>query len=71
MPRYVWPWAQNMSVAHDAYSCERFSNTKPFPTQRKIEPSNFIGSIPWENVINSTPCPTACRPPDHPEWQYC
>ena len=77
MPRYVWPWAQNMSVTHDSYSCERFSNTRPFPTQRKMEPSNFAGAIPREYVIRSdyntisTPCPIACRPPEHPEWEYC
>ena len=30
--RYVWPWAKHVTLAHDSYTCKKFSNTHAFPT---------------------------------------
>ena len=30
--RYVWPWAKHVTLAHDSYTCKKFSNTHAFPS---------------------------------------
>ena len=30
----IWPEIKNKQLSHDAYCCDRFPNTKPFPTKR-------------------------------------
>jgi hypothetical protein len=30
----IWPEINEKHIAHDAYCCKRFPNTRPFPTQR-------------------------------------
>ena len=69
--RYVWPWAKENSIAHDSYSCARFSYTKAFPTKRKMEPNNFVASVVAENHVLNQSCPKICRPRDHLDWEYC
>jgi hypothetical protein len=31
----VWPLVQGAQMAHDAYCCDQFPLTEPFPTQRR------------------------------------
>ena len=69
--RYVWPWAKGNSIAHDSYSCARFSYTKAFPTKRKMEPNNFVASVVAENHVLNQSCPKICRPREHLDWEYC
>jgi hypothetical protein len=40
----VWPLVKNNQIAHDAYSCHKYPNSKPFPTQR---PDDFqhVGQV--------------------------
>ena len=70
---YVWPWAKEDAMEHDSYSCNLFPNSIGFPTERKDEPENFVGSIVNFNVKNHlwTVCPEECRRKDHPEWDHC
>lgn len=30
----VWPDIKHIHIAHDSYCCDRYPNTKPFPTRR-------------------------------------
>ena len=70
--RYVWPWVQDYSIAHDSYFCEKFPNTRPFPVKRvEKEPNNHIAAAPCEKHIVTEECPLACRPKDHPDWELC
>lgn len=75
LKRHVWPWAHSVAMSHDAYSCQEFSNSSPFPTQRQAGVGNFIGSvIAINNSIPFEPkfeCPETCRPPEHQDWIYC
>ena len=67
--RYVWPWVKDEHIGHDAYTCEKYPNTKPFPIERKIEPNNFASALPGK--YTNLQCPMACRPNKHQEWKYC
>ena len=68
----MWSWIKNNSIAHDAYYCETFPYTKPFPTQRlKGQPDNYLGAIPSDRTTLKTPCPLACRHLEHQDWIFC
>ena len=69
--RYVWPWAKDISIAHDSYLCKNYPFTKAFPTQRRNEPNNFVGSVVSENANLWQECPKECRPKDHLDWIHC
>ena len=71
LENFIWPWAQNISIGHDAYHCEKFNFTRPFPTQRKNEPNNFVAAVVAENHTLWKTCPPACRPKSHPDWEHC
>lgn len=34
LARYVWPDISHKQMSHDSYCCEKFPNSKPFPTKR-------------------------------------
>lgn len=34
LAKVIWPIVEHDYVAHDAYSCEEFRDTRPFPTKR-------------------------------------
>jgi hypothetical protein len=44
LTRAVWPLIKSNQIAHDAYSCSKYPNSHPFPTQR---PANFqhVGQV--------------------------
>lgn len=71
--RLVWPVASQNGTFHDAYSCQRFPGSKPYPTQRQNY--TFIGQRTYRKKFwfDSTKkkCPTACRPKEHQDWLYC
>ena len=69
--RYVWPWAKWSSVGHDSYHCSKYPFTKPFPSQRHFNESNFVASR--QNVTRrlEVQCPKRCRPAVHKDWLYC
>ena len=69
--RYVWPWAKDISIAHDSYLCKNYPFTKAFPTQRRNEPNNFVGSVVSENANLWQECPKECRPKNHLDWIHC
>ena len=69
--RYVWPWSKNISIAHDSYNCKSYPYTKGFPTQRKNEINNFVGSVVFYERKIKEECPIECRPKEHLNWTYC
>ena len=69
--RYVWPWAEDIALSHDAYFCKKFPKSRPFPTRRKNVPNNFVGSYFNKNETHWKECPEECRPVDHKDWIYC
>ena len=69
--RYVWPWAKDISIAHDSYLCKNYPFTKAFPTKRQNEANNFVGSVVSENANLWQECPKECRPKNHFDWIHC
>ena len=75
LKEYIWPWAKDLAMVHDSYHCKNYSNTIPYPTQRKDTICNFVGCIPeLKSRITFTKgnkCPMKCRPRNHSDWKYC
>ena len=71
LKRYVWPWARWSSVSHDSYSCSRYPFTKPFPSQRHLNESNYVASAVTGHDRLEVQCPERCRPAIHKDWLYC
>ena len=73
LSRYFWPWLKWNALSHDSYSCERFPNTTPFPTQRKMDVhTNYAGALfsPKFKSLDAK-CPPKCRPKNNQDWIYC
>ena len=70
---YVWKVFEGRknTLQHDAYTCAFFKGSVAWPTQRLVEPNNFVASVVKENVTLSVKCPTYCRPKNRPQWEYC
>ena len=34
---YVWPWAKLTILQHDAFTCQKYSKSRPWPTKRVLE----------------------------------
>ncbi len=60
----------NDVVSHDSYHCQLFGKGfRPFPTRRNG--NCFVGD-PFDCSNGSFyECPTACRPPEHLDWNFC
>ena len=73
LSRYFWPWLKWNALSHDSYSCERFPNTAPFPTQRKMDVhTNYAGALfspKFKSLYAERP--PKCRPQNHQDWIYC
>jgi hypothetical protein len=74
----VWPQAKSSIIVHDSFICKNGfgQKSKPFPTQRPSanETNCFIGCVRpccGHGKMPFHPCPTECRPKNHPEWIYC
>lgn len=73
----VWPTIKHDQLGHDAYTCFKYPNTRPFPTKR---PPNFqhVGQVFDENdkprmadingFIRNRPIPRECR--KYPDWKF-
>ena len=75
--RFVWPWAKQITMAHDAYHCtdSDAGDTRPFPTRRWEGVGNFVGSSVAKNgsigFTRQNECPVQCRPKTNKDWLFC
>ncbi|MCL4416425.1 MAG: hypothetical protein M1365_06990 [Actinobacteria bacterium] len=73
----IWPEVKYKQLAHDSYCCDRFPNTKPFPTKRNML-YQHVGQVFDENdeprlsdidgFIRGVPIPSSCR--KESDWIY-
>ncbi len=66
----IWPDIQHKQMAHDSYCCDRFPNTRPFPTQRS-KTYQHVGQVfshsdeprllDIDGFIRGVPIPGSCR----------
>lgn len=73
----VWPLVRDDQLAHDAYTCHKYPNTRPFPTKR---PANYqhVGQVFDANdqprmadingFLRNRPIPKQCR--KEPDWKF-
>lgn len=73
----IWPLVKDQQLAHDSYCCDRFPNTKPFPSKR---PATYqhVGQVfdefdrarltDIDGFIRGVPIPASCR--KRPDWIY-
>lgn len=59
------------SIIHDSYHCEKFKDSKPFPTKRQGD--CFVGGINCNRSATAVilNCPKECRPKNHQDWLTC
>ncbi|GMI14067.1 hypothetical protein TrVE_jg2950 [Triparma verrucosa] len=79
LEKIIWPLIQHDQMSHDAYSCNKFQNSRPFPTQRD-ENYQHVGQVFFDDdsprmndidgFIRGKENPVLCRPKDHPDWKY-
>jgi hypothetical protein len=73
----VWPEIKYKQISHDSYCCDRFPNTKPYPSRRnKIY--QHVGQVfdshdrprlmDIDGLIRGVPIPGSCR--KQPDWIY-
>jgi len=71
---YLWPHANiynRMTLEYDSFSCEKFPNSRPFPT-RKESPTLFVGCRRSNCTADEhLECPKKCRPANHQDWIWC
>jgi hypothetical protein len=65
----VYKFFVNQATIHDSYSCKKFANSKPFPTERKVV--DHVGSVNYAPPDKIQECPIECRPSNHQNWKYC
>lgn len=72
----VWRAFRSKSLQHDAYHCEVFFDSQPFPSRRTG--NLFVGCVrncgASEISLNNNNryiCPKRCRPDNHKDWTYC
>ena len=73
----IFPLVQADLLAHDAFSCFKYINSRPFPTQRKRS-FQHVGQVfddfdrprmdDIDSFLRGRPAPPACR--GHPDWTY-
>jgi len=73
----IWPEIEDKQIAHDSYCCDRYTNSRPFPTRR---PSTYqhVGQVfdkddkfrisDIDGYIRGVPVPRQCRL--HADWIY-
>jgi len=71
----VWSRIHNNQIAHDSYNCERYPNTRPFPTKRYN--MEIVGAVydkddisregDWKMLVGKH-VPEKCRA--QPDWIY-
>jgi hypothetical protein len=73
----IWPDIKNKQISHDSYCCDRFPNTKPFPTKRYTT-YQHVGQVfdahdnprylDIDGYIRGVPIPGSCR--KQTDWIY-
>jgi hypothetical protein len=73
----IWPEIKHKQVAHDSYCCDRYPNTRPFPTKRFTD-YQHVGQVFSEldeprlsdidGFIRNVTNPPNCR--KQPDWIY-
>jgi len=70
LAKVIWPIVEPDHIAHDAYCCEKFLHTRPFPTKRY---SNYqhVGQVfdsqdqprvsDIDGLTRDVPTPQVCR----------
>ena len=67
---YIRPLVKNDTLQHDAYLCNKFVGSVPFPTKRPEGDKRFTGCVrPCKYPARV--CPKHCRPKNHLDWEYC
>lgn len=73
----VWPIAKDKQISHDSYCCDRYPNTKPYPSRR---PPTYqhVGQVfdgkdqprymDIDGYIRGVPIPVSCR--KQADWIY-
>lgn len=70
LQNYLWPEVKNDVIQHDAYLCNMFPGSIPFPSKRSSN-REFVG-CPIHNCTNGAKeCPKQCRPEYHQDWLFC
>ncbi|XP_040581410.1 uncharacterized protein [Lepeophtheirus salmonis] len=70
LTRYIWNiWGHKNALHHDSYFCQVYSNSTPWPVQRKKGVNNFVGAVVKSNLTIWQECPQKCR--KHSEWKLC
>ena len=74
----IWPLVKHDQISHNAYSCAKFPNSRPFPTRRS-DKMEHVGQVYFADETTrdiDITCPTcplnikapmACRA--KPEWE--
>lgn len=71
LEKYVWTWAQDLALQHDSFTCEMYSKTTPWPTQREKGVNNYVGApTALQSSVQDT-CPERCRPKNRKDWIQC
>ncbi|KAF4528042.1 hypothetical protein B566_EDAN016662 [Ephemera danica] len=71
----IWKYSNRpgWALQHDSYHCEKYKNlgiSRAFPTQRLMEPMNFVGSrFKMDTQPIKVKCPLSCR--REPSWKFC
>lgn len=77
LEKAVWPDIENQQISHDSYCCDRFKNTKPFPTRRNklyqhvgqvFSHSDEPRLLDIDGFIRGVPIPVMCR--KQSDWIY-
>jgi hypothetical protein len=73
----IWSDIKHKQIAHDSYCCDRYPNTKPFPTKR-YSTYQHVGQVfdahdeprlmDIDGFIRGVPVPGSCR--KQPDWIY-
>lgn len=72
----VWPLVQHDQISHDAYYCEKYENSRPFPTKRYSD-FQHVGQVFDSNgrpdpshvaMLCERESPERCR--KHLDWRY-
>ena len=73
----IWPDIRDKQISHDSYCCDRFPNTKPYPT-RRFKTYQHVGQvfdshdmprmIDIDSYIRGVPIPSNCR--KDADWIY-
>ena len=72
LAKYVWPWAEKVSMQHDSFNCRMFPGSIGFPTPRRNTSNNFVGAVVNLNWTMNWMCPRECRRSGHQhDWEYC